>query len=216
MISTGGVGRRALERAFAQLFGRPDACAHFRFDGMTDRMIARLGLEAAGAAVSEQAIDEVLSQYLRELEVEIAQADMQRYRVHAGVHAALEAARQVGAAIGLGTGNIRDGARLKLDRVSLYQRFPFGGFGCDHVDRVELIRKGAERGADALGVALPECRVVVIGDTPKDVAAAKGVGAECLGVGTGSFTPGQLLAAGATHAFTNLEQPGAIEAMLQR
>ena len=56
--------------------------------------------------------------------------------------------------------------------------------------------------------------MVVIGDTPKDVAAAQAIGAECVGVGTGSFSPEQLVAAGATRAFANLAAPEAMEAVL--
>jgi len=116
--------------------------------------------------------------------------------------------------VGLGTGNIREGARVKLERVRLYQHFDFGGFGDDHELRPELIRVGAERGARALGLPLGAVRVVVIGDTPKDVAAALAIGAEAIGVGTGSFRPQALLQAGATHAFDTLEHPGALEAVL--
>jgi len=54
----------------------------------------------------------------------------------------------------------------------------------------------------------------VIGDTPKDVAAAQALGADSVGVGTGSFTAAQLLAAGATHAFADLAAPGAGAAVL--
>jgi phosphoglycolate phosphatase-like HAD superfamily hydrolase len=57
--------------------------------------------------------------------------------------------------------------------------------------------------------------VVVIGDTPKDVAAAKGIGAVCIGVGTGNFTPHALKEAGADFAFPDFTSPGAIEALLQ-
>src|SRR5687767_5274768 len=99
---------------------------------------------------------------------------MARYRVHAGIRESLDhLAGLTEVALGLGTGNIREGARLKLERVDIYSPFAFGGFGCDHEDRVQLIRRGAERGAQKLGLPMSECRVVVIGDTPKDVAAAK-------------------------------------------
>src|SRR5690606_2293953 len=130
---------------------------------------------------------------------------------------ALEAAAsRRNVALGLGTGNVEKGARLKLARVGLHERFRFGGFGSDHEDRPTLILRGAERGAALLGAPLSACRVVIIGDTPKDVHAAQAIGAECVGVGTGGFATHELSAAGATWAFDDLSQPGALEALLDR
>lgn len=215
LVTTGGVGRRALELAFERSHGRRDACAGFRFDGMTDRAIVRGGLAALGLSPTPAAIDALLASYLEVLEREVAAAPAESYRVHAGMSETLDAAgRQAGVAVGLGTGNIRAGARIKLERVGLFHRFGFGGFGCDDEDRTALLRRGAERGAASLGVVLAEVRVVVIGDTPKDVAAARGIGAESVGVGTGSFSAAELLAAGATWAFPSLAVPGATEAVL--
>jgi phosphoglycolate phosphatase-like HAD superfamily hydrolase len=214
LVTTGGVGRRALQRTFEVAFGRKDAIS-FPLDGMTDRSIVRGALKALGREASEAEIDEVLARYLTVLAEEVAGADLTKYRVHPGMEATIERALgHAEVAVGLGTGNVRAGAKLKLDRVGLYQHFAFGGFGCDHEVRVELIRRGAERGAARLNVPLAACRVVVIGDTPKDVAAAKGIGAECVGVGTGHFTPAQLIEAGATAAFDDLAQPGALRAVL--
>ena len=149
LVTTGGVGRRALEQAFDQAYGRKDACAHFSFGGMTDRAIARQGLAAIDVEPTPERIEALLALYVRELEAEVARADMRRYLVHRGVPEALAAAeaRGAGFAMGLGTGNIREGARVKLQRVGLHERFRFGGFGCDHEDRPTLIRHGAERGA---------------------------------------------------------------------
>jgi phosphoglycolate phosphatase len=72
---------------------------------------------------------------------------------------------------------------------------------------------GAERGAERLGLPRADCRVVVIGDTPKDVAAALAIGAEAIGVGTGPYTAEDLLACGAARAFRNLTEPGVLEAL---
>lgn len=214
LVTTGGVGRRAVERAFQRQHGRRDACERIRFDGMTDRLIARLGLEAIGAPTSDAAIEELLAVYLVELEAELSLSTPEQYRVHVGVAEVLAAARERGMALGLGTGNIQDGARLKLEHVGLHHHFGFGGFGSDHELRVELIRVGAERGAQQLGFPLRECRVVVIGDTPKDIDAARGIGAESIGVGTASFSAKQLLEHGASHAFDDLQAPGALAALL--
>lgn len=214
LITTGGAGRRAMERAFLVSHGRADALAAIRLDGMTDRLIARLGLEAIGASDSEAAIDALLEAYLGVLADEVARVDEGKYRLHLGMGAAIDAATDRGCAVGLGTGNLRKGAQVKLERVGVWHRFAFGGFGDDHEDRAALIRRGAERGAESLGVPLHAARVVIIGDTPKDVAAAQAMGAQSIGVGTGGFTAEQLIAAGATFAFDHLAADGAIAALL--
>lgn len=214
LVTTGGVGRRAVERAFHRQHGRPDACSLIRFDGMTDRSITRLGLEAIGVTVSDELIESLLEAYVSELREELLVSTPETYRVHTGVAEVLAACVRPNVAVGLGTGNIVEGARLKLEHVGLYQHFAFGGFGSDHELRVELIRIGAQRGAEQLGQPLAECRVVVIGDTPKDIDAARGIGAESIGVGTAAFTAAQLLEHGATYAFDDLTAPGVLEALL--
>jgi phosphoglycolate phosphatase len=214
LVTTGGVGRRAIERAFHRCHGRPDACSLIRFDGMTDRSITRLALGAIEVEATERGIDALLEVYIAELEAELRASPPDNYRVHLGVERAIDAARERGMALGLGTGNVLEGARLKLEHVNLYRHFSFGGFGDDHELRVELIRRGAERGAEKLGKKLDECRVVIIGDTPKDVDAARGIGAESIGVGTGSFSATALREHGATYAFEDLTSPGALEALL--
>ncbi|HVH45574.1 MAG TPA: HAD family hydrolase, partial [Labilithrix sp.] len=184
LVSTGGAGRRAMVAAFANLHGHDRVFEGTSFAGMTDRAIARHGLRELMAEISEADIDRALDGYLTLLEAELAKAD--GYRVLPGVMkllASLHGTPDV--ALGLGTGNVRRGAYAKLARGGLDGAFTFGGFGCDAEDRVELLRAGARRGADLLGRSLERCRVVVIGDTPKDVAAAKGLGARCVGVGTG-------------------------------
>jgi len=214
LITTGGVGRRAIERAFFEQHGRDDACSSFPFDGMTDRLIARRALDAIGVPVTDAAIDAVLALYVKRLAEEVERAGDDRYRLHDGIPEALRAARSRGHGIGLGTGNVREGARIKLERLGVYEEFAFGGFGCDAEDRTELIRRGAERGAAHLGRPLDACRVVVIGDTPKDVAAARGIGAESIAVATGSFSVEALRESGATYTYTSLAAPGALAVLL--
>ena len=214
LVTTGGAGRRAIDQAFELLHGRADACSQFTFDGMTDRGIVRLGLQAINAPVNDAAIDALLSRYVACLTEAVQAVPDERYIVHQGMREAVETGLAAGMAVGLGTGNVREGARVKLARVKLFEKFLFGGFGDDHELRPELIRRGAERGAALLGVELKAARVVVIGDTPKDVAAAQAIGAESIGVATGGFSVEQLRASGATCAFQSLADAGAIEALL--
>ena len=214
LLSSMGVGRKALDRAFELLHGRPDA-VNFALDGMTDGCIVQQALQGIGASADDESVGRVLDAYIDALEVGVAQASDENYRLHVGMREAVALGlAQKNTVVGLGTGNIRRGAKIKLDRVALYEPFQFGGFGCDHNERGMLIRRGAERGAALLNLSLEACRVVVIGDTPKDIHAAQFIGAESVGVGTGRFAPAQLLAAGATAAFADLSAPGALAAVL--
>lgn len=213
LISTAGAGRRAFERTFTRRYGTADPIA-FSFGGMTDRAIARDGLRALrGEEPSEAEIDALLAEYLDVLAEEAAATP---FRVHPGVIPCLDASRDRPAtAVGLGTGNLRAGARIKLERVGIYDRFAFGGFGCDHIHRPSLVRIGADRGAALLGQPLAGCRVVVIGDTEKDVAAAQAIGAESIAVATGACSLDALRASGPTHLFADLADPRALSAVLE-
>ncbi len=214
LITTGGAGRKAMERAFDVLYQRPDALSHFRFDGMTDRAIVRQAFEKLGLVPDPAMTEALLAKYLEFLQPEVVNTPDATYRIHPGMSEAIAAGKKMGAAIGLGTGNIKEGARIKLQRVGIYESFGFGGFGDDHEQRPELIRRGAQRGVKHLRVPWTEARVVVIGDTPADVAAAHAIGAQCMAVATGAFTSAQLLEAGAEWAYETLAAPGALDALL--
>jgi phosphoglycolate phosphatase-like HAD superfamily hydrolase len=212
LVSTGGAGRRAMVGAFIELHQASNVFEKLSFAGMTDRAIARHGLQAAAVSPTDVEIDRLLDTYLGLLQAELARSE--GYRILPGVAkvlAALEGKPNV--AVGLGTGNVRRGAYAKLARGAIDTAFAFGGFGCDAEDRIELLRAGARRGAEQLGASLEECQVVVIGDTPKDVAAAKGIGAPCIGVTTGGFSTADLSACGARRVFETLDDDGVFEAL---
>lgn len=203
LITTGGAGRRALEVAFEEAFAR-SGIFDFSFAGMTDRAIVRGGLRASGLDEDDANLERVMAVYLDVLRREVAAAE--RYFVHAGIIRSIEALLDAGSgfAVGLGTGNVEAGARIKLDRAQLNDYFAFGGFGCDAEDRAELIAAGARRGAERLGEPLDRCRLVIVGDTPKDAAAAHANGGECIAVATGGCTRQQLDACGARWVLDDL------------
>ena len=217
LVTTAGCGRRALERSFNARYGRSGMLRDVGFDGMTDRGIVRAGLRALGEPAdgpsADDAIDAVLRTYLPFLEDEIAATP--DFRLHRGVCDVLDATGgRAGVAVGLGTGNVRAGARAKLHPLGVLHHFGFGGFGCDHEDRDVILRLGAERGAATLGLGVGECRIVVIGDTPRDVAAARAIGAEAIGIGSARFSAAELLAHGAACAFADLADPDVLRVLL--
>ena len=202
LITTGDAGRLALEHAFEEAYQRPGVF-DFSFAGMTDRAILRGGLRRSGLPDDARALERIMDVYLDVLRREVEAAE--RYFVHSGIVRSIEAL--LGApnvAVGLGTGNIEKGARIKLDRARLNDYFGFGGFGCDAEDRAELIAAGAHRGAQRLGRPLDQCRLVIIGDTPKDAAAAHANGGECIAVATGGCTREELDQCGARWVFDDL------------
>lgn len=207
LLPTLGLGRRAMERAFLELFGRPGALDGVIFEGMTDRPIVRAGFANLGLTLPadevDTLVDRILARYVECLHEEI---DPRRpLPLLPGVLATLDAAaRWSGTAVGLGTGNIRPGAEAKLRGAALWDRFAFGGFACDHDDRGELLRIAAARGAACLDRPVAACRVVVIGDTPRDVAAARCIGAESIAVATSRYGTDELRAAGATHVVADM------------
>lgn len=213
LLHAKGSGRAAFDAAFARAYGAREACASISFGGMTDRAIARLGLGAIGVEATEGRIDEVLAAYLDELAA--ALHSVGEFTVLPRARALPEALASVrGAAVGVGTGNVRAGADAKLARAGLGDVFAFGGYGCDHEERPEVLRAGARRGAARLGLAYEECEVVVIGDTVRDIAAAKRVGARCVAVCTGGVSRAVLEGAGADAVFDDLASDGA-EALLR-
>lgn len=213
LITTGGAARRALEVAMAERVGVETFEAGFSFGGMTDRAIFRGCLQQAGHPATEEAIDATIAAYLARLDAVLETAP--DYRVHDGVRAVLDAVSgRANVAVGLGTGNVERGARTKLQRVGLNPYFGFGGFGCDAEARPDLILRGAQRGAEALGQPLDACRVVIIGDTTRDVHAAHSNGFECVAVSTGGDDHAVLRDANPEHCFASLADDGALHAIL--
>ncbi|MCB9600571.1 MAG: HAD family hydrolase [Sandaracinus sp.] len=208
LVTTGGAGRRAMRAAFGEVLDAPHALDDVKLGGKTDPMILREGLSVIGREFDPTLVAEILARYLARLERELERTA--GYHVFDGVRTMLDHADALSVAVGLGTGNVERGARLKLARGDLNARFAFGGFGSDAEDRTELVRAGATRGAQYLGVPLAECRVVVIGDTPRDVRAAHGIGAVCLAVATGGYANDALEKAGADLVVDRLDEPQAL------
>ncbi len=118
--------------------------------------------------------------------------------------------------VGLLTGNIVGGARLKLGSVGLMDYFPVGGFGSDSEVREDLPAVAIRRAARAWGVEFAPSSVVVVGDTPRDVACGQHGGTRTVAVATGRFDVASLVAAGADEVLEDLgDLAGSVEALLR-
>ena len=194
-----------------------------RLHGSTDPVIVEeMFARRLGRAPRAEETAALLKRYLVHLEEEIAATAA--YRVLPGVGAALDLLEARGATIGLATGNIERGAEIKLRRGDLWRRFGFGGYGSDAAERAHLVARAIQRGAELRaatddGAAPPRGtaeragrrfeRVLVIGDTEKDVAAAHACGATAVGVATGPCSTADLAAAGADRVLETLDElPG--------
>ena len=207
LVNTGGAGLRALDRACRKLRGLENAMAGISPHGKTDPAIVReiLRVKLRSETPHNGEIAALLDAYLSFLEEEVHTSPT--YRVLPGIVSILdELSRRPHVMLGLATGNIEMGARIKLDRGRLNPYFSFGGFGSDSEDRAELVRKAAEKAAHKNGGQILPSNIFVLGDTVLDIDAGRRAGFKTVGIATGSYSVDQLLAADATIALNDLEQ----------
>lgn len=206
LISTGGAGTRSWRRAFEALYGIPADIGEFTEAGMTDPEVGMLTFERViGRAPSDREMARLLGAYLQHLDEEVQQSP--GYRVMPGVEALLPRLVDAGILLGIVSGALEAAAHIKLARGSLNRFFCFGGYGSDSRDRATLTRVALERAGRIHGHTLDAGRVLVVGDTPRDIEAAHAVGAVAVGVATGKYSVEQLRAAAADHALPTLESP---------
>ena len=196
LVLSGGAGARALDRAFHQRWGFTGAMAMIKPGGMTDPAILEQVFGAQlGRMPTAAELDEMIELYLPLLEAELS--DAPGFRVMPSVVEALDYLSGHGTAIilGLATGNVREAARIKLERGGLWPRFALGGFGSDHRERPRLVERAIQRACVHAGVhAFDPAQVVVVGDTPLDVHAARACGVRAVAVATGTATRADLVA----------------------
>lgn len=207
LVLTGRAGVRGMNVAFEQLYGRSGALEGVPIAGRTDRAIVTDVLRALGREASADEVWRLRDAYCGHLASEIHRPVSDPSGVLPGVERLLNRLAANGAApIGLLTGNFARGAKIKLAHFGLFDRFAFGAFGDDHLDRRDLVPV-AIAAALAAGVSIASpADLIVIGDTPLDVECAHAHGARAVGVATGPYSQDALRAAGADLVVETLEQ----------
>ena len=211
LLWSDGAGRRAMERALTQAFGSAGD-ASYRYDGKTDRQIVRDLMRMAGH--EDERIDAgmaaVFETYLAGLRADLANGG--NVRVLPGVPEVLDALeRRDDVVLGLLTGNIEHGARAKLHAAGIdFDRFRVNAFGSDHEHRPMLPAVAQGRMRDAFGLDVRGDRVVIIGDTPADIACGRDIGARAIAVATGRYGVDELRAHEPAAVFADLSDTDAV------
>jgi phosphoglycolate phosphatase-like HAD superfamily hydrolase len=207
LLNSGGMGRAAMQRALDKVFGSPGNPS-YRYDGKTDKQIVRdvMRLEGHSDAHIDSRMQQLLDLYLEGLR-EGSKSGKFNVRPLDGVVdilAALEKRDDV--ILGLLTGNVEPGARIKLKAAGIDpDRFRVNAFGSDHEHRPELPAIAQKRAGETLGLDIAGDRLVVIGDTPADIECGRSIGAKAIGVASGHYTVAELEAHNPYAAFPSLK-----------
>ncbi|MEJ2541010.1 MAG: HAD family hydrolase [Gemmatimonadota bacterium] len=213
-LVSGGPAKEAFHVALMESFGTTGPIEVHPFAGKTDPQIARELLVQAG--IPHEDIDRgmpaLYERYLTELERRLPQRPM---AVLPGVDALMDALAAVkDVALGLVTGNIAGGARLKLRGAGLDRHFAVGAYGSDAEERNELPALALARARERWGVDFAREDVLVIGDTPRDVECGRAHGLSTVGVATGGYGTRELREAGAHHVLDDLSDTAGVRELL--
>ena len=215
LVLTGRAGMRAMNRACEETVGHANALDGIAVAGRTDWIILHDVMANRGLSLDAARLDDLRRLYIAHLAGEILLPGDGVKAVMPGIRPLLDRLqRRSDVRLGLLTGNFKDGARIKLEHFDLWKYFPVGAFGDDSADRNELVpialRRASEHGLGDFDAS----RVLVVGDTPHDVACAHAVGAVAVGVATGGYTADQLRETGADYVFTDLSDSDAFLRLL--
>lgn len=193
LVSDGGASRESFAIALDEVYGYRQDVGRYDFSGRTDPQIAHMVLRDDGFSGEEieRQLPKLWRRYLQELESRAPR----RVRVLSGIERLLAALRERSdVVLALLTGNIEQGARLKLGGAHLNHFFPFGAFGSDSPRREELPPVAMQRAAEATGHDIRGRDVVIIGDSIYDVRCGTPHSATTIAIASGKTSAERLRA----------------------
>ena len=203
LLVTNGAGTRAANRAFEKIYGIKGAMNRIDAAGKTDHIILEeIFLNELNRDFSQPEAEELYKLYVPFLEEETNRSTT---TIMPGIRELLEAlSSREDMVLGVATGNIEQGAWIKLRSAGLHKHFKFGGFGSDSHSREQLILKAFERARNHIDKETEFKKKFVIGDTPYDINHGKAAGATTVAVATGTYTRTQLEEHRPHHLFDDL------------
>ncbi|MBA2305328.1 MAG: haloacid dehalogenase-like hydrolase [Acidobacteria bacterium] len=205
LVLTGGAGLRGMNRALEEVFGHSNGLDGIPVAGRTDRAILADAVRRRGRALDGPTLADLQQRYVASLAEEMQRPGQGRKAVMPGIPEILNQLHgRDDVLVGLLTGNFEEGARVKLAHFDLWRYFRCGAFGGDAVDRNALVPVAVGRARRCGLPDIADADVIVIGDTPHDVACAHAAGATAVAVATGSSSVDELRTTGAEHVFEDL------------
>jgi phosphoglycolate phosphatase len=218
LVLTGGAGIRAMNRACEELVRHGQALANIPVAGRTDRVILSDVVAQAGHKLDDGLLERLRERYIANLREEIERPGLpqsfESLGSRGGLKAIMPGIRELlgtleqrnDVFLGLLTGNFEAGARIKLEHFDLWRYFRCGAFGDDSADRNDLVPFAVLRARQCGVPELAPEHILVVGDTPHDIACARAAGALPVAVATGGFTAQQLRQHGADIVFHDLSR----------
>jgi phosphoglycolate phosphatase len=190
LIHSGGAGVHALKSAFKERFGIDDDLHGIEIAGMTDSGIVVSILNKHKIPATNENVSAFLDSYVHFLSLELPR---RKGKLLPGVLELLERLKsRPHLVLALLTGNVSRGAQLKLDHYGVWHFFEFGAFADDHRDRNRLGPVARARANEKHGHEFSASEIDVIGDTPRDIACGRALGARTVAVATGTWSRDQL------------------------
>jgi phosphoglycolate phosphatase-like HAD superfamily hydrolase len=209
LVTDDGAAREAFAQGLADVYDFHGDVRRYDFSGRTDPQIARMILVDDGW--NESDVDSRLPLLWQHYLGGLARNAPGRVRALPGVQALLDAVRADDhRTLGLLTGNIEPGARLKLGAVGMNDYFPFGAFGSDSAAREDLPPIAVKRAATVSGHAFSGSDVVIIGDSIYDVRCGVPHGATTIAIASGKTSAEKLRAENPDYFFDSAEELDAI------
>ncbi|CAN5873954.1 HAD family hydrolase [soil metagenome] len=217
LLDTGGAGGSALLDAAEEVLEvRREDLPPLDLAGATDGAVIRKLFADAGRPLEDNKAEAFRVSYLGHLQRRLHHEDSPG-KLLPGVTTLLsQLATDERFSIGLLTGNLRHGATLKLERFGIMSHFLDGGFGEDGEHRNLLGPVAVNRMEIASRRKFHPEQVIVIGDTPKDIACAHAMGARCLAVATGKFDRASLHPHQAWALLDDLSEVEQVKALFSR
>ncbi|EEF57148.1 HAD family hydrolase [Pedosphaera parvula] len=209
LIHTNAAGVKAFAKAFVMQFGL-DGAEALNFAGRTDTGLVREFFRKHKIEPTKEHFREFFDCYIHLLDHMLIECGGD---ILPGVCRLIHELQRMPnpPLIGLLTGNIRLGAEIKLRHYSLWDFFKTGAFADDSEDRNQIAAIAMERGAQMLNRKLRGEEVLVIGDTPLDIACGRAIDARVLAVATGRSSVAELQAHKPDWAVSDLEQMRTME-----